>query len=172
MPPARLKVIWDRAADVDKGERRWNSVVAVAYVRDTPGARAADQVFELLIPEDCACLGYNRDSGVTTIYDLNQLADLLGLDKAVLVEHPTAFRSGDDWIVPWPTTKLIATTAARLHPDTVMEVVVTEERKALREAMHGYYYRSRGHREPSHIAAEICRETDAEYGKPTRAVLR
>lgn len=172
VPPARLKVTWDRAAGFDKRERLWNAVVSVAYVRGTPEAHAADEVFELLIPEECASLGYNRETGVARIYDVNQLAELLGLDKAVLLEHPTAFESGGDWIVPWPTTKLIATTAARLHSDTVMEVVVTEERKAQREAMRGYYYRSRGQREPSHMPAEICRETDGEYGKPKRTVLR
>ncbi len=82
------------------------------------------------------------------------------------------FTQGDDWVVPWPVTEAIATAAARRHPNPILEAVEKEEGEARYQAIHGHWYRGRGSRPDYTIPADICIQTDNEYYKPRRALLR
>lgn len=170
VPPARLKVPWDDVDAFVARERRWRAVIDASAVGETDHL-AASVVFDKLIDRTIASLGYNATAGVVTIHDVDRLAALLELDPADLQAEPTAFNEDRSLIAPWVTTQGIASRAAQRQADVILRYVEQEEEDACREAIYGRDYpRRRG--ESWHVEAEICTQTDDEYGKPVRQVLR
>jgi hypothetical protein len=100
--PARLKVPWAHADAWQAGESRWAALRAASnHVRDTAEERAADLVLDSLTDWNLAEAGFNRDTGMLRIRDVDALAKDIGLDRAVLTGDPLALEESDgEWAVP------------------------------------------------------------------------
>lgn len=168
--PARLKVRWAAVDEFRKHEARWNRIDELGN-GDDPVGRAAEVVFETLIDDDVARMAY-RESGACRISNSSRLAEITGLSETLWAQCPDGFTDGDDLVAPWPVTEKIAWAAVRLNPTPILDAVKKEENEARYEAIHGHWYRGRGSRPDYTIPADICIQTDNEYCKPRRAILR
>lgn len=170
VPPARLKVRWSEVEEYRAREERWGRIHAAGPRQDDPREAAAEEVFDALVDEDIAYLGY-RNGGALSIKDLGGLAALLGVLPEEVVVHPDAFEEDGVLVAPWVVTESIAARLARLNPGPVMDLVGAQERKAAREAIHGETLRStRG--QSWYIPPEGCVQLDEEHYKPKRMILR
>ncbi|PEG35358.1 hypothetical protein CQY20_22045 [Mycolicibacterium agri] len=168
--PARLKVRWAAVDGFREHEARWNRIDELGIGDDSVG-RAAEVVFETLVEHDVARLEY-RESGACRITKSSRLAEITGLDEVLWTQCPDGFTEREDLVAPWPVTEAIAAAAARRNPTPILEAVQKEEGEARYEAIHGRWYRGRGSRPDYTIPADICIQTDNEYYKPRRALLR
>ena len=171
VPPARLKAFWRDVDAFTAREQRWDAVVNAFDVFDTPEESAASVVFNKLIDEGLATLGYNATNGVVTIRDLEGLAAFLELDPDDLQGDALSFVEDGHLVAPWSMTLLIAKRAAERDPDPILQYVEREEADRQREGTYGKDYGRRGS-DSWHISAEICAQTDEEHGRPVRDVLR
>ncbi|WP_133119205.1 hypothetical protein [Mycolicibacterium agri] len=168
--PARLKVRWEAVDAFREQEARWNRIDELGIGDDSVG-RAAEVVFETLIEHDVARMEY-RESGACRITNSSRLAEITGLDETLWTQCPDGFTEDEDLVAPWPVTEAIAAAAARRDPTPILEAVQKEEGEARYVAIHGRWYRGRGSRPDYTIPADICIQTDNEYYKPRRAILR
>jgi hypothetical protein len=97
VPPARLKVPWSGVEEYAAKEWRWNDVLRPAADVSQTEELAASSVFDLLIPEDMAELGWNAKRGTVLIHDVSGLAGLLEVAPAVL-RAPVSFEENGDLI--------------------------------------------------------------------------
>jgi hypothetical protein len=171
VPPARLKSRWDHVEEFRAREARWDRIHAAGLPLDDPREDAAQTVIELLLADDEVVVGY-RESGAIRLRDPAAVAAKLGLDLGQLTGHPIAFTENEVLIAPWEVTELIVTTAACRNPQPVLDHVAREEREARREAIHGRWYPGGRGREAWHVEPGHCAETDNEYSRPRRELLR
>ncbi|PND50068.1 hypothetical protein CQZ88_21320 [Rhodococcus sp. ENV425] len=171
VPPARLKVPWPEVDQLRTQEARWAAIYDAGLHDDDPKADAAERVLDLVFDNDNAEVGY-REGGAIRMKDPARLAASLGLDEHQLTGHRLCFVEDDVTIAPWEVTELVVTTAARLHPEPVLEHVAAEERKARYEAIHGRWTDGSRSYQRSFIEPERCAESDTTYYKPERDVLR
>jgi hypothetical protein len=164
VPPGRLKVPWEQQQAFLTHERRWADVRAVAYLRETAVGRAIGLVFDNLPDWEYARDGYNDDTGVLMIHDVEGLLADLDLERSDL-EHPLNFVDGDMLIAPWPVAEKVVRRLAERRAMTLLPLIDAEERQARRRAQFGDYAGDH------HISAEICAEVDAEFAE-SRAVVR
>lgn len=169
--PARLKVRWDAVDGFREHEARWNRIGELGVGDDDPVGRAAEMVFETLIEHDVARMEY-RESGACRVTNSSRLAEITGLDEVAWTQCPDGFTDGEDLVAPWPVTEEIAWATARHNATPILDAVQKEESEARYEAIHGRWYRGRGSRPDYTIPADICIQTDNEYYKPRRAILR
>jgi hypothetical protein len=162
--PARLKVRWEDADEWLAEERRWDALRAASqHVRDTPEERAADLVLDSLHGWDLAEAGFNSNTGVLVIRDVDALVAETGLDRELLTGDPLAIEtSGGEWFVPWPVMRQVVERLATVHADTVMAAVEEDERQDRHHATWGHLH---GHgQRASYVSAEICASVSAEHG--------
>ena len=171
VPPTRLKALWGDVDQYRAQEERWNQIYAAGLPSDDPREDAAQSVIELLLADDRAEIGY-RESGAIRLRDPAALAAKLALDPGQLTGHPLAFTEDNALIAPWEVTELIVTTAARHNPQPILEHVAREERQARHEAIHGRWYPGHRGRDGFHVEPERCVESDNEYSRPGRELLR
>jgi hypothetical protein len=171
VPPARLKALWRDVDQYRAREARWNRIRAAGVPSDDPREDAAETVIELLLADDGTEIGYHG-SGSIRLRDPAALAAKLGLDPGQLTGHPLAFTENDVLIAPWEVTELIVTTVARHNPIPVLEHVAREEREARHEAIHGRWYPGGRHHDDFYVEPERCVESDNEYSRPRRELLR
>ena len=171
VPPARLKTRWEHVEEFRAREARWNAIDAAGLPLDDPREDAAQTVIDLLLGDDGVEIGY-RESGAIHLRDPEALAAKLGLDSGQLTGHPLAFTEEEVLIAPWEVTELIVTAAACHNPQPVLEHVAREEDEARQEAIHGRWYRGSRGRDDWHVPPERCAETDNEYFRPHRELLR
>ncbi|WP_458683208.1 hypothetical protein [Prescottella equi] len=172
VPPARLKVVWSGVEDFVADETRWAAVREPSPGRNGVEDSVVWEIFDAGIDADIAECGYNADSGVIRIHDVARLSELLDIPEEELRADPRSFEMGSTLVASWMITELVSRRAAIKFADRLLEQVAADECKAQREAVHGYYTRGRSRDDVHHISAEICRETDAEYGAPRRALMR
>ena len=170
VPPARLKVPWSGVDEYVARERRWDEVLRPSAGVSLTEELAASSVFDLLIPEDMAELGWNAKRGTVLIHDVSGLASLLEVAPAVLCD-PTSFNEGGDLISPWPVAIAVARRATEREPHKVLADVEKDEADARRDSTYGRW-RSRRRREEDWISPEVCQRVDGEHGQPIRAMLR
>jgi hypothetical protein len=170
VPPARLKVPWSGVEEYVARERRWDEVLRPSF--DVTGTEelAASTVFDLLIPEDLAELGWNATRGTIKIHDVSGLANLLDVVPASLRE-PISFEEDRDLISPWTVAVAVARRAAEREPHKVLGDVEKEEADKRREAIYGHWL-GRRRRDEDWVPPEVCQRVDAEHGQPIRAMLR
>ncbi|QAY74248.1 hypothetical protein ET445_13860 [Agromyces protaetiae] len=137
VPPARLKVPWSEAKELEAMEARWDAVDTNPGFNETPTAYAIETVFEAVIDSTVAEPVY-RYAGVTSIADPSALARRLTIDEALLRSDPLAFEDDGALIVPWAITEQLVRRACELYPDEILQSLVKEEAEALRESTHGY----------------------------------
>lgn len=118
VPPARLKVHWGKVEEYRARELRWERVEQSDLDQDDPRLDAANQVFELLIDEKLAWVGY-RETAVS-IADPAGLAELIGLSEDALAQHPDSFVEDGVLIAPWETIEQIARAALARNPEPVL----------------------------------------------------
>lgn len=165
VPPGRLKVPWAERHGFLEHERRW-AAVRVAYLRGTPTAWAIDMVFDALQDWDLADEGYNADSGILRIRDVDALVSDLGLDVDTVTGDPRSFTDEGGLIVPWPVTEQIVRAMAVHYADTILPAIELLECEARSHNRWGYDAGG-GH----YISAEICAEFDEDFAK-ARALVR
>jgi hypothetical protein len=170
VPPARLKVPWSGVDEYVARERRWDEVLRPSAGVSLTEELAASSVFDLLIPEDMAELGWNAKRGTVLIHDVSGLASLLEVAPAVLCD-PTSFKEGGDLISPWPVAIAVARRATEREPHKVLADVEKDEADARRHSTYGRWS-SRRRREEDWVPPEVCQRVDAEHGQPIRAMLR
>jgi hypothetical protein len=170
VPPARLKVPWSGVDEYIGRERRWDEVLRPSAGVSLTEELAASSVFDLLIPEDMAELGWNAKRGTVLIHDVSGLASLLGVPPAA-ISDPTSFKEGGDLISPWPVAIAVARRATEREPHKVLADVEKAEADALRYSTYGRWTSRRG-REDDWVPPEVCQRVDAEHGQPIRAILR
>jgi hypothetical protein len=170
VPPGRLKVSWREVEEYRAREERWTRIQATGPNRDDPREDAATEVFELLIDDAVASIGYGC-GGSVTISQPDALAAQLGLQVAELTGHPDAFVEDGAVVAPWSVTERVARAAAELNPEPIMQRVWAEEQKAQYEAIHGHYLRMSRGRDTS-VSPEHSIEFDNDYLKPRRQVLQ
>lgn len=171
VPPARLKVPWQNVAPFRDREQAWDRVREAGIPDDDSRVQAAEQVFELLFDNEDVSVWY-REAGALRVADPGTLAARLGLDAREMTDHPLAFTDGDALTGPWEVTELVATTAARLNPDPILEFVASEERQAAREAIHGRWWQSGRRGNDSFWEPEDCVEFDLKYYRARRELMR
>lgn len=171
VPPARLKTRWENVDEFRAREARWDRIDAAGLPLDDPRENAAETVIELLLGDDGVEMGY-RESGAVRLRDPAAVATKLGLNLDQLTGHPLVFTEDEVLIAPWEVTELIVTTAARRNPGPVLEYVAREEREAQQEAIHGRWYRGGRRHDDWYVEPERCAETDNEYSRPRRELLR
>ena len=171
VPPARLKAHWAEVGAFRDREHRWDAVISESdsYARST--VDAIGTVFNQLVPEEIATLGYNATSGVLHVRDAEAVASLAGLETAQLRE-PTSFEEEGELISPTVVGLRIAQHLAATNPHAILQHVDREEVDARREAIYGRVYPARGRGQAWDISPEICRQVDEEHGQPVRAILR
>jgi hypothetical protein len=152
-------------------EERWDAVTAPTEPFSEAFISAVGSVFDLLVDEALASLGYNATSGVLHVRDIAALAALAGLDPAGL-RHATSFEENGELIAPMTVSLLVAQRLAARNPQLVLQYIEREEAEARREAIYGKVYPARGRSKGWDISPEICRQVDEERGQPVRAVLR
>lgn len=172
VPPARLKVPWQRVDEFVARERRWDAVTSATPMDDPPEMSAARIVFDLLVEPKSATLGYNATDGVIKVHDVDGLAGFLGLDPAEFRTDPTAFEEDGDFIASWTITRQVARRGAERDPHKVLAHIEREEADARQEAIFGRSYPKRGKAEAWHVSPEICAQIDEEHRRPVRAILR
>ena len=170
VPPARLKVPWNGVDEYAARERRWDEVLRPAADVSLTEQLAASSVFDLLIPEDMAELGWNAKRGTVLIHDVSGLARLLEVAPAVL-RVPASFEEDGDLISPWPVAIAVARLATEREPHKVLADVEKDEADARRDSTYGRWS-SRRRREDDWVSPEVCQRVDAEHGQPIRALLR
>ena len=170
VPPARLKVPWSGVDEYVARERRWDEVLRPSAGVSLAEELAASSVFDLLIPEDMAELGWNAKRGTVLIHDVSGLASLLGVPPAA-ISDPTSFKEGGDLISPWPVAIAVARRATEREPHKVLADVEKAEADAIRYSTYGRWSSRRG-REDDWVPPEVCQRVDAERGQPIRAILR
>jgi hypothetical protein len=170
VPPARLKVPWSGVDEYIGRERRWDEVLRPSAGVSLTEELAASSVFDLLIPEDMAELGWNAKRGTVLIHDVSGLASLLEVASSVLCA-PTSFKEGGDLISPWPIAIAIARRATKREPHKVLANVEKDEAAARRDSTYGRWS-SRRRREDDWVPPEVCQRVDGELGQPIRAMLR
>lgn len=171
VPPARLKVSWADLEAFRANERRWDEVLAQADQYPEIVSTAASVVFDLLIDQAHASLGYNAEDGVLRVHDAPALAGSLGIESKAL-ETPVSFGDDGDLVSPMAVAVAIARRAAELQPDAILRYVEREEADGRSEAVHGRFYPGGGPRGGWEVPPEVCRQVDDERGKPVRALLR
>jgi hypothetical protein len=171
VPPARLKAPWPQVEAFQEHERRWDEAVAMADGYPESVREAVGMVFDLLVDERLARLGWNAEAGIIRVRDEAALAASLRVEPDALT-HDAAFVDDGELILPMPTAMLIARRAAERDPDAVLRYVEHEEADARREAVHGRYYPARGRNSGFSVSAEECRADDEARDAPVRAVLR
>jgi hypothetical protein len=170
VPPARLKVPWSGVDEYVARERRLDEVLRPSAGVSLTEELAASSVFDLLIPEDMAELGWNAKRGTVLIHDVSGLASLLEVASSVLCA-PTSFEEDGDLISPWTVAIAVARRATEREPHKVLVHVEKEEADARREATYGRWQARRG-REDDWIKPEVCQRVDEEHGQPIRTILR
>lgn len=171
VPPARLKARWEHVDEFRAREARWDRIDTAGLPLDDPREDAAQTVIELLLGDDGVEMGY-RESGAIRLRDPAAVATKLGLDPGQLTGHPLAFTEDEVLVAPWEVTELIVTTAARRNPGPVLEHVARKEREAQHEAIHGRWYPGGRRHDDWYVEPERCAETDNEYFRPRRELLR
>lgn len=173
VPPTRLKVLWEGVDDFRAREQRWEAVCEDNPGRDSAEHYAASSVFQYVIPDDVASIGYNSDAGVASIHDTDRLTRLLGIDVEELRSSPLSFVEDETLVVPWSTTEMIVRTAARRDPEPILRHVDAEETEYRQKTLYGEEYRP-SRRDPArHIeAAWFVQQLDAPYHRPCWELLR
>jgi hypothetical protein len=171
VPPARLKAKWADVEEFRAREGRWGAVQAEAQEFSEETSSAVSIVFDLLIDEKLATLGYNAENGVLKVHDLASLAALVELDPKDLGRAP-AFEEAGGLVAPMSVAVSVALRAVERDPYRILRYVEREEADAAREAIHGRFYPGRGPRGGTEISPAICRQVDEEHGEPVRAILR
>ena len=173
VPPARLKVLWTGVEEFRVQERRWAQVSELSPPRDSAEHYASSIVFEALIDDQIATLGYGHDDGVVIVHDLDALTAFLDVDPEELLDSPVAFQTAAGLVVPWPTTEMIARRAATRDPNPILRQVEADEATFQRRAIFGETYpATRGYPE-WHIDAKDCAEREDEpYNRPCWNLLR
>jgi hypothetical protein len=171
VPPARLKVLWDRAEQWLAAEQAWLTVrEASAEAAESTEHRAAEIVLEELLNDEIIDW---RDSShaVLTVTDPATFVDRVGFDPGQLATDPRGYVRQDGAVVaPWPALRVLAQRIAADCADTLLERVDRQEQQARRDATRGRYYQVRG-RGYEHISAETCAEVDADE-RPARQLVR
>jgi hypothetical protein len=170
VPPARLKVPWSGVDEYLARERRWDEVSRASIDASNADELAASIVFDLLIPDDLADLGWNSTRGIVKIHDVSGLAGLLEVAPAAFRDK-VSFEEAGDLISPWTVTVAVAVRTAEREPYKVLRYVEKEEADARREATYGRWHARRG-REDDWIEPEVCQSVDEEHGQPIRTILR
>ena len=170
VPPDRLKVPWSGIEEYAARERRWDEVLQPSLGVSLTEELAASSIFDLLIPEDMAELGWNAKRGTVLIHDVSGLANLLEVAPAVLRE-PASFEEDGDLISPWTVALAVARRATEREPHKVLADVEKDEADARRDSTYGRWS-SRRRREDDWVPPEVCQRVDAELGQPIRAMLR
>ncbi|WP_226360135.1 hypothetical protein [Pseudonocardia sp. ICBG1142] len=131
--PARLKVLWEHAEAWQHSQDQWEAArEASDIVSRSTEERAAWLVEEALPPLEAIEFGFNRDVGLMYITDVEAVCRELGLTAEDL-QHPAAFETDDQLVVPWPITEKILQRRAIIHAD----VLLTELHKREQEAERG-----------------------------------
>lgn len=173
VPPARLKVPWDRASEYLAREQRWQAVIDASPIAGTAGDYASSYVFGELIEPALATTDVNGAEGLALIHDVAGLARLLELDPDLLNADPVAFIDDGALVVPWSITELIARTAARRNPEPIQRHVRTVEAEYRHRTMHGEWHCPTGQTRGIHIEADwFVNERNAPHNAPYWELLR
>jgi hypothetical protein len=171
VPAARLKALWSDLDTFRARERRWDAVTASSEQYSETISSAVRSVFDILVDEEVASLGYNATSGVLHVRDVTALATLAGLRPRAL-RDPASFEEDGELISPMTVSFLVAQSVAARNPYPILQYIDREEAEARREAIYGKVYPGRGRGKDWDISPEICRQVDEEHGQPVRAILR
>jgi hypothetical protein len=173
VPPARFKVLWSGVDEFMACEARWAAVIEASAIRDTAEDYAASTVFDALIDNSFATIGYNACAGVTTIHDVDGLAGFLELDPGQLRADPLAFIENNALVVSWPITQVIAQHAAERNPERILREVEKAEAEHEHHKIHGKTYRGTRKNPAWHVDAERYVESEEEpYNRPCWDLLR
>lgn len=163
VPPARLKTTWDKAEVWVANDKQWTALRDASWrPYEDPELRAAEMVLDNRAALTCIETGYNKDTGILYIKDMEALARLLPVADELTPDPLWIADSNGTWAAPFATMLLVAKHVARVYADEILAEVAQAEAEARLEAVHGRYYpRRRG--EGEYISPEICREVDQRY---------
>lgn len=172
VPPTRLKVPWSELEEFTNRELQWAAVIEASTPRNPAVYFAVVHVFEKLIDRTMVTTGSNRTAGLSTIHDIDRLAQSLAICSEDLLADPNSFVDRGGLIVPWAVTQLIARRAASLNPVPILRLVDDEESEYRFKTMHGQAYpASRGCR--GYIEADrFAQELDEPYNRACWQTLR
>jgi hypothetical protein len=109
VPRSHLRVLWSGASAYLEEEARWEAVDSDDVNPDE--YRAAEVVFDELVPPVLAELRTDGYKGVADVPDIAALSGFAGLSVDVLKSLP-AFEDVDGLHMPWGTAEAVARTVA------------------------------------------------------------
>lgn len=171
VPPARLKVPWNKADEYSAWVDRWEAVVAPTWEMDETLVRAVSNVIERFVDPKLAEEGWrSSERDVLKVHDVPALAAYLGIEPERLWDPKLSFEEDGDLISPITIGHLVTRRTATRYPHAVLAFVEEEEARARHDAVYGRDYRRRGG--DDYVTPEICRAVDADHSAPVRAILR
>lgn len=170
VPPARLKVPWTQVEDFIAMEARWEAVHDLSPSNEDYEGRAAEAVFEQLVPIDIASV--NSPTGVFFIENATALADLTGLTVEELTGHEVSFESDGAVVAPWPVMLAVVQALARRLPDQVLAEVEKDERKFQHELINGISWGRHSPARDLENERAIVREFDEKGDRQSRELRR
>jgi hypothetical protein len=172
VPIGRLKVPWDERGPFLAEEDRWTLING----RTRPPALERDaawEVFRLTVDPDIADLFYNGAAGVLEIHQMNDLVEVTGTPRSVIMSFEAAFSADGVTYVPWAMTKMLARSLATAHPGAILRVLAEEEVEERRRAFESAY-RTTGYASREEVEARALEAFGKvmEYHRPRHELLR
>jgi hypothetical protein len=125
VPGSRLPVLWSKVEAYDVLMANWARLDKVKL--DDVESSCASLVFEVLIPEDIAAIGWSTVDDATSIHAATKLEEIIGVPVADIVTRVESFTLNEATVVSPAGTVLIAEAACRANPAQILDEVVEEE---------------------------------------------
>lgn len=135
VPGTRLRVPWSQVEAYDALMANWSRLDSVNL--DDVEAGCASQVFEILIPEDIAAIGWSPVQNATSIHAAVKLEEIIRVPTADIVGCVESFDLDGVTMVSPAGTVLIAEAACRANPGPILDKVMEEEAEARHKCKHG-----------------------------------
>ncbi|MFC1438024.1 hypothetical protein ABUW04_07110 [Streptacidiphilus sp. N1-10] len=172
VPPARLRVPWERKTAWLEQQQRWADLISDGPLQEDVDLVAATLVFDTCPLQGVASLGWNwRKRGVLFVRDVPAFAALLEVPQEFFTNDPRSFTDDGTVIAPWPTALAAARLTARAHAEFLVSELASCEERERQRAIYGQHYRGRGKNPGTYMDAEICAEVDREF-QPARDLVR
>jgi hypothetical protein len=169
-PAARLRVPWADVATYDLLMANWQRIDD--HTLDDVEDACAEEVFQLLIPEDVATVEWSPVRNATAVHDPARLTTILGTPLDQVLTGVQTFDLDHSLMVSPAGTLLIAQAACSQHPISVLNLVVEQEKAARHKCKHGFTRDSIRSREKEPTSPEYEYDWYRRFDRPRHELLR
>jgi hypothetical protein len=170
VPGSRLPVLWSKVEAYDVLMADWARLDKVKL--DDVESSCASHVFEVLIPEDIAAIGWSQVDDATSIHAATKLEEIIGVPVADIVTRVESFTLNEATVVSPAGTVLIAEAACRANPAQILDKVVEEEAEDRYKCKNGSSRVGLISREKEPTAPEWEYHMYRQFHRPRHELLR